>query len=111
AAAQPHLLERLPLLNDVLNLGLPDTSLTRTLDGRSRNESLRSLLIELLRLWAREQPLIVVLEDVHWLDSLSWELAVEVARALTAETLPLFLLVITRPLDQQHPISEQFAAL
>jgi len=111
AAVQPHLIERLALLNEVLNLGFPDTPLTRALDDRSRNESLRSLLIELLRLWAREQPLVLMLEDVHWLDSLSWELAVEVARTLTAEKLPLFLLVATRPLDERHLMSQQLNAL
>ncbi|MBC8076942.1 MAG: AAA family ATPase, partial [Chloroflexales bacterium] len=95
-ALRPDLLGRLPLLNDVLFLELPETLQTRALEPAQRGESLTSLLIALLSTWAGEQPLIIVLEDVHWLDSRSWDVALRVARALVAEQLPLLLLVTTR---------------
>ena len=44
----PGLMERLPLLNDVLSLGLPDNDLTASLDPQVRHESLTSLLLALL---------------------------------------------------------------
>jgi class 3 adenylate cyclase/predicted ATPase len=95
----PELAERLPLLNDVLNLGLPENPLTASLDAHLRHESLVSLLLALLRTWAAERPLVLVLEDAHWLDSLSWDLAVQVARALTVARVPLLLVVVMRPLE------------
>jgi predicted ATPase/class 3 adenylate cyclase len=97
----PDLVERIPLLNDVLSLGLPENELTASLDTHLRHESLLSLLLALLRAWAVERPLVLVLEDAHWLDSLSWDLTVQVARALTVARVPLLLVVVTRPLQGQ----------
>jgi len=96
------LVERLPLLNDVLNLGLPENELTASLDTHLRHESLVSLLLALLHAWAVERPLVLVLEDAHWLDSLSWDLTVQVARALTIARVPLLLVVVMRPLEGEH---------
>lgn len=95
----PDLIERIPLLNDVLNLGLPENALTASLDTHLRHESLVSLLLALLRNWAVERPLVLVLEDAHWLDSLSWDLTLQVARALSVARVPLLLVVVTRPME------------
>jgi class 3 adenylate cyclase/tetratricopeptide (TPR) repeat protein len=95
----PDLAERLPLLNDVLGLGLPENELTAALDVHLRHESLVSLLLALLRAWAIERPLVLVVEDAQWLDSLSWDLTLQAARALTvAHHMPLLLVVAMRPL-------------
>ncbi len=107
----PEQMERLPLLNDVLNLHLPDTDLTRTLDPDLRQGSLLSLLLALLQAWAQESPLILVLEDAQWLDSLSWELTAQVARSLAAAGAPLLLLVVTRPLAPDSLGARQLQAL
>jgi class 3 adenylate cyclase/tetratricopeptide (TPR) repeat protein len=94
----PDQIERLPLLNDILNLDFPDTTLTGSLDPALRHQSLVLLLLYLLRTWARERPLIVILDDVHWLDSLSWDLVAYLARAITVSPDPLLLVVVARPL-------------
>ena len=98
-AVAPDLVERIPLLNDVLNLGFAENELTGSLDTHLRHESLVSLLLALLRAWAAERPLVLVLEDAHWLDSLSWDLTVQVARTLTVTHVPLLLVVVMRPLE------------
>lgn len=97
----PKMSQRLPLLNDLLPLDLPDTALTAALDPGLRQESLTGLLIALLRAWTRERPLILLLEDAHWLDSVSWNLTMQVARALLMDDTPLLLIVVNRPLDEQ----------
>lgn len=94
----PELMERLPLLNDVLNLGLAENELTASLDTHLRHESLVSLLLALLRAWTVERPLVLVLEDAHWLDTLSWDLTAQAARALAVARAPLLLVVVMRPL-------------
>jgi class 3 adenylate cyclase/tetratricopeptide (TPR) repeat protein len=99
----PEQLERLPLLNDVLLLHFPETPLTRSLDPMLRQQSLVIFLLALLRAWSRERPLVIVLDDAHWLDSLSWELVGEIARSLLLlANVPLVLLLVSRPLDEQH---------
>jgi class 3 adenylate cyclase/predicted ATPase len=95
----PDLAERLPLLDDVLNLGFPENKLTASLDTQLRHESLVSLLLELLRAWAVERPLVLVLEDAQWLDTMSWDLTLQAARALTVAHTPLLLVVVMRPLE------------
>ncbi len=102
----PDLVERIPLLNDVLNLGFPETELTASLDANLRHDSLVSLLLALLRVWAVERPLVLVLEDAQWLDTLSWDLTVQVARWLTVARVPVLLVVVMRPLEGETPRPE-----
>lgn len=97
----PDLEERLPLLNDVLNLALPETALTRSLNPRQRRDSLAFFVVELLLHWAQQRPLLVVLEDLQFADSLSWELALDVARSLALR--PVMLLLSYRPTEGSNP--------
>jgi class 3 adenylate cyclase/Flp pilus assembly protein TadD len=110
-AAIPAQIERLPLLNDVLGLGLPDTPLTAGLAGAARSDALGDLLVALLRARAAAQPLVLAIEDAHWLASRSWALAARVARAVAAERLPLLLLLATRRLEPDHPGAPHLRAL
>ena len=87
---------RAPLLNALLPLGLEDTELTRYMSEGVRGDNTLELLLQLVEARrAREQPLLLVLDDAHWADASSWRLlercADELERAL--------ILVITRPLD------------
>ena len=100
------LADRAPLLNDILDLDLPETELTTSLEPKLRQASLAALLIDLLERWARERPLILVIEDAHWLDSLAWDLTLQVTRSLAE--LPLMLVLALGPLDDathDHPLS------
>lgn len=86
--------ERLPLLNEVLALGLADSELTAEMRGQVRADNTRALLLDLLRAAAARGPLAVVVEDIHWSDSASLGLLFACARRL-----PSVLLVLTmRPL-------------
>ncbi|WP_395853379.1 AAA family ATPase [Cystobacter fuscus] len=91
-AGDERLLSLAPLLNPVLRLDLPDTELTAQLKDEARADTTQGLLLELL---ARElhHPSVFILEDVHWLDSASWELT----RRLLREHPQHLLLLSTRP--------------
>jgi len=99
-ATDPRLLPRLPLLGAVLNLAIPDNELTRSLEAKVRKSSLEGLLVDCLRARAREHPLLLVLEDCHWLDPLSHDLVEEIGRAIA--DVPVLLLLIYRPPDVQR---------
>ncbi|MFN8501242.1 AAA family ATPase [Kouleothrix sp.] len=88
--------ERLPLLNAVLPLALPDSALTSQMSGEVRIANTQELLIGILARAPRATAaLLVVLEDAHWIDSASWALALQAQRDL-----PDMLLVLTsRPLE------------
>lgn len=93
-------IERLPLLEPVLCLPLPATELTAGMDEKLRKESREALLIDLLQAQARQRPVLLVLEDCHWLDPLSHELLEAVGRAITH--LPVVVLLAYRGADQAH---------
>ena len=91
----PALVPRLPLLGTVLNLQIPDNALTGPLDAELRKTSLETLLADCMRAHADEEPLVLVLEDCHWIDPLSRDLLEVVARA--AESLPVLVVLAYRP--------------
>ena len=82
AAIDPALVPRAPLLQGILDLPIPDNDLTAQFDAKLRKTSLEGLLVECLRAQAGAAPLVLVLEDCHWLDPLSRDLLEVLARAL-----------------------------
>ena len=79
----------------VLNLSIPDTELTRGFDAKLRKTSLEALLVDCLRARARTTPLLLMLEDCHWLDPLSRDLIEVIGRAIA--NLPVLMLLAYRP--------------
>lgn len=98
----------LPLLEVVLLLGLPQSAATQGMNPEARADRTRALLVELLGALAEQSPLVLVLDEVHWLDSASWLLLAEVAANLPG----LHLVIGTRPLDGEREASlERMLAL
>jgi adenylate cyclase len=95
AAVDPGLLPRLPLLAAVLGISIDDNDLTRSFDAKLRKASLESLLVQYLTMRAQQEPILLVLEDCHWLDPLSADLLEAVSRV--AATLPVLILATYRP--------------
>ncbi|MCP5099255.1 MAG: tetratricopeptide repeat protein [Chloroflexi bacterium] len=100
------LISRLPLLNPLLKLPIPDNELTRSFDAKLRKSSLESMLSDSLRISTQNQPLLIILEDCHWLDPLSTDLLAVIGRAIADR--PVLIVVVTRPLadmSEALPIS------
>jgi class 3 adenylate cyclase/tetratricopeptide (TPR) repeat protein len=95
AHIDPALRARVPLLAPALNLAIPKNDLTLSLDARLRKASLEALIIDCLRAEARQTPLLLVLEDCHWIDPLSRDLLEGVARVVSG--LPILILIALRP--------------
>lgn len=95
SAIDPSLLPRLPLLSAVLNLQIPDNELTASFDAKLRKESLEALLVDCIRKRSHTVPLLLVLEDSHWLDPLSHDLLEVIGRA--SADLPVLIVLAYRP--------------
>ncbi|MBN1922944.1 MAG: tetratricopeptide repeat protein [Anaerolineae bacterium] len=96
---------RLPLLNELLDLPLPENDMTAALEPKLRQQALFALVAEILQAWAERQPLLLLLEDVHWMDEASAALTVAIARALYHS--PAALLLVQRPpLEEQRILPE-----
>jgi len=105
AAMNPAWEVRLPLLGELLGLSLPDNDMTATLDPKTRQQALFAFVAEIAQIWAARQPLLLVLEDVHWMDEASAALTVAVARALYRS--PAAVLLVQRPpLEDQRILPE-----
>ena len=105
----PERVQALPLLGILLNLAIPDNEFTQTLEPKYRQSALNALLEDCLRAAAREEPLLIVLEDLHWIDAVSHDLFEELARALT-DSRVCFVLAY-RPPQLAQPIARRLEAL
>ena len=90
----PDWLLRCPLLGDLLGIEIPDNELTVAMDARLRQESLLSLVVEILEDAARRQPMLLLCEDVHWLDEATQKILLTLARVRPGW---LLLLLVHRP--------------
>lgn len=93
-----------PLLNGVLGVDFAETDQTSALQGEQRIKALRQLLVEIVSATAKRRPLVVALEDVHWLDSASWALVLTLSRQ--SPPLPLLLVLTSRPLESSAQVPE-----
>jgi predicted ATPase/class 3 adenylate cyclase len=89
--------DSLPLLGLILDLPLPDNEFTQSLDPKDRKSALESLLEECLKSAAGETPLLIVLEDLHWIDALSHDLLETLVRV--SENLSICFVLAYRPPD------------
>jgi adenylate cyclase len=95
-----HRLQAIPLLGPILDVPIDDNDFTSTLEPKDRRNILEVLLEDCVKAAANEEPILVVLEDVHWIDPLSHELLDALARA-TANTAVCFVLAY-RPQDLER---------
>ncbi|MEW5939074.1 MAG: adenylate/guanylate cyclase domain-containing protein [Chloroflexota bacterium] len=101
-SADPFLAERAPLLGEVLPLRWPETDFTRQITGEARANTLRGVLLAVLRNFIRPEggrlPAALVLDDAQWLDAATWTLL----NALPRELPDLLILVSLRPLPREE---------
>ncbi len=95
-----------PLLGPLLNLPLPETALTEGLTAEQRRARLHDLVAEMFLALARRQPFVLVLDDLHWADPSTQELAQRIASGLRG--VPLLLILPYRP---EPPIPEPWRDL
>jgi class 3 adenylate cyclase/tetratricopeptide (TPR) repeat protein len=103
----PEWLNWAPLLNSILSLDLPENEITSQMSAQVRAENTRNLLLRVIEKAADRTPMMVILEDAHWLDSASWALTLSLGRRIHH----LLLIISTRPM-MDPPLAEyhQFLA-
>lgn len=105
----PDRIDSLPLLGLVLDLPLPDNEFTQTLEPKDRKSALESLLEDCLKSAAAETPLLIVLEDLHWIDALSHDLLETLVRV--SENLSICFVLAYRPPDLPRLQAQRVEAL
>ncbi len=92
----PSRAQAMPLLNGMLDLEISDNDFTRTLEPQYRKSALHALLLDCLDGASKEQPVLIVIDDAHWIDALSLDLLEELAKGL-ANTSVCFVLAYRPP--------------
>ncbi|MEC9464385.1 MAG: adenylate/guanylate cyclase domain-containing protein, partial [Myxococcota bacterium] len=98
-STNPEYEKRAPVLNEVLNIRIPENDYSRRLGGKVRAERAQELLIHLLQILTQEERYIFVLEDAHWFDTASWELLM----ALVQNVSGVIVLLTTRAMPLPPP--------
>ncbi|MDI6739493.1 MAG: AAA family ATPase, partial [Candidatus Edwardsbacteria bacterium] len=96
----PALKEWAPIVGELVGVWIPETSLTKSLDPKLRQQRLFDLVLDILSWGASQEPLLLVIEDLHWADNASVALLNYVARNIGDKAILLALLY--RPLDAKH---------
>jgi class 3 adenylate cyclase/tetratricopeptide (TPR) repeat protein len=94
----PLRLSAIPVLSVLLDIPIEDNDFTRALEPKDRRNLLTTLLEDCLKSVVAEQPvegLLIVLEDLHWIDSLSNDLLETLARV--SVNLPVCFVLAYRP--------------
>jgi len=91
----PSRMEAMPLLNVVLDLNIPENEFTKNLEPKIRQSALHALLEDCLKAMAKDDPILIIIEDLHWIDALSHDLLEGLAKALA--NYRVVLLVAYRP--------------
>jgi len=78
----PSRVDAMPLLNVVLDLNIPENDFTQHLEPKIRQSALHALLEDCLKSQAGDEPTLIVIEDLHWIDALSHDLLEGLAKAL-----------------------------
>ena len=76
-----------------------ENEFTRGLEPKARKTAIEGLLLGYLELRTHSTPLLLVLEDCHWLDESSADLVRLISQAIT--TMPLMLILAYRPADEK----------
>ncbi|HEX5695876.1 MAG TPA: AAA family ATPase, partial [Acidimicrobiia bacterium] len=96
-AADPWLEERKGLLATMVATGVEDSALTAGMEPELRGENTLRLLTAIIRDAPRPPaPMMIVIDDGHWVDSASWAMAEKAVREVPS----LLLVIATRPFGE-----------
>ena len=95
-AADPWRADRIGLLESIIATPVEDTYLTAGMEPALRMENTQQLLTAILRDAPRSAPLVLVLDDGHWMDSSSWAMAERAGREIPS----LMIVIGTRPFSE-----------
>lgn len=97
---EPRLALWAPLMSAIIPLDLPHNATTRAMPGEARAEAVKTIALHLLDRAAQASPMVLMIDDLQWLDSNSLELLSEASHQLNN----VLLVLGTRPPDDGSPV-------
>lgn len=100
----PVLKEWTPIIGENIGLAIEETSFTKSLDAKLRQQRFFDLVLDLLTFEARQQPLLLIIDDLHWSDNASLLLINYFARNIREHR--ILLCLVFRPIEQELPFTK-----
>ena len=94
----PQFTQLIPLLGDILSIEFEPTPVTRSLTPQQRHDRLIDLVEALLKASAAETPLLLIWDDIHWIDDSSQAMLKRLIPTVMDE--PIFLVIVSRDLAE-----------
>lgn len=101
----PQLGEWACLVGEVVGVPMAETDLTKSLDAKLRQQRLFDLVLDILSWGSQQEPLMLIIEDLHWADSASLGLLNYVARNIGEK--PILLTLVYRPLETKQEFASK----
>ncbi len=89
----------LPLVGEVLGIDFPMNDIVRNLDSKIKKQKFFDIVFNIIVKYSSKKPICIIMEDVHWADSISMELLNYIIRNIEEQKV-LFLLAY-RPIKEK----------
>ena len=99
ALAETNLAPRAALVEDIVQLGIEDPGMASQIRGAARQTGIEDIIVALVTRRAVQRPLIVLVDDLHWIDAASADLLLAMGRRLPR----LLIAAASRPLGGAGP--------
>lgn len=104
-AVDKKLIDWLPVIGEVLGVSFPETSLTKFLDAKLKKQRVFDIVFDILKFIVKKMPVNIILEDIHWIDTVSIELLNYIGRNI--EDKPILFTAVYRPLKKREEFLEK----
>jgi len=95
----PEHLKLAPLLNNILPVNFEDNEATLQMSGEVRASNTHKLILDLLLSKVIDSPLVLIIEDAHWMDAASWDLLAHIYQFVD----PILVVIFSRPYTDAEP--------
>jgi adenylate cyclase len=95
----------LPVIGEVLGIKFAETKLTKFLEAKIRKQRFFDIVFDFLKYMSKRRHLCVIIEDLHWIDSVSMELLNYIGRNIGDKK--ILLLLIFRPIEEKIEFMEK----
>ena len=104
-AVDEKLTDWIPLIGDLMGVFFPENALTKFLDPKIKKQRVFDIIFDFIKFEARKNPLVIIIEDLHWADTASLELVNYIGRNI--EDKPVLLTLVHRPLKKKEEFMEK----
>lgn len=99
------LIDWLPVIGEIMGVPFPETSLTKHLDPKIKKQKSFDIIFDFIKFITKSKPVNIIIEDLHWADSISVELTNYIGRNIKDKK--ILLTIVFRPVKNKEEFLEK----